>query len=397
MTDSDDFAGTRPISVAELLAKNGTIGAPPVGGRRRRRRGNSDAVTVAELTGEIPIIRPDALQTSPPAAEPEATPEPEPEPVAVQEAPHAVVEEAPVEETVVPAADETPSAADDMQPDDTGAMFIGLDTELVDAPPPAEAAAVSDYEAHLRQREADADPVDFVAPTRKPAFRWSFKPVRGAEEMSPDPVVDDDVLANPDIDDLRALEGAEPVAKLDTGAIPVVDGPEAPEAAAVPKAPETASVREASRTERSASYDALFGGFAADEDTRRDDTARDLHGDVDHDVHDVHEHYDEHEDYDEHDEAVGEDEESGSGLKRGAWVVGQSLLAVGFGAGMFFAFDQLWRWNQIVALMLSMLVILGLVAGIRVIRKDHDLASTLIAILVGGLVTFGPLALLYSA
>ena len=67
------------------------------------------------------------------------------------------------------------------------------------------------------------------------------------------------------------------------------------------------------------------------------------------------------------------------------------------GAGMFFAFDQLWRWNQIVALMLSMLVILGLVAGIRVIRKDHDLASTLIAILVGGLVTFGPLALLYSA
>ena len=47
---------TRPISVAELLAKNGTIGAPPVGGRRRRRRGNTDAVTVAELTGEIPII-----------------------------------------------------------------------------------------------------------------------------------------------------------------------------------------------------------------------------------------------------------------------------------------------------------------------------------------------------
>src|ERR1700752_682134 len=50
-------SGTRPISVAELLAKNGPIGAPPVGGRRRRRRGNSDSVTVAELTGEIPILR----------------------------------------------------------------------------------------------------------------------------------------------------------------------------------------------------------------------------------------------------------------------------------------------------------------------------------------------------
>ena len=59
MTGPDNSqAGTRPISVAELLAKNGTIGAPPVGGgRRRRRRGNSDAVTVAELTGEIPIVR----------------------------------------------------------------------------------------------------------------------------------------------------------------------------------------------------------------------------------------------------------------------------------------------------------------------------------------------------
>ena len=58
MTGSDDSnSATRPISVAELLAKNGTIGAPPVGGRRRRRRGNADAVTVAELTGEIPVIR----------------------------------------------------------------------------------------------------------------------------------------------------------------------------------------------------------------------------------------------------------------------------------------------------------------------------------------------------
>src|SRR5215213_2601249 len=52
----DSHGNTRPISVAELLAKNGTIGAPPVGGRRRRRRGNSDSVTVAELTGEIPIV-----------------------------------------------------------------------------------------------------------------------------------------------------------------------------------------------------------------------------------------------------------------------------------------------------------------------------------------------------
>src|ERR1700756_2285462 len=54
-----DSPGTRPISVAELLARNGTIGEPSVTRRRRRRRGDSDAVTVAELTGEIPIVRDD--------------------------------------------------------------------------------------------------------------------------------------------------------------------------------------------------------------------------------------------------------------------------------------------------------------------------------------------------
>ncbi|MBV9321617.1 MAG: hypothetical protein JO106_17225, partial [Mycobacterium sp.] len=51
-----DGPGTRPISVAELLAKNGTIGAPPITGHRRHRRGKSDTVTVAELTGEIPVV-----------------------------------------------------------------------------------------------------------------------------------------------------------------------------------------------------------------------------------------------------------------------------------------------------------------------------------------------------
>jgi len=68
MSPSDS---TRPISVAELLARNGTIGSPPVSGRRHRRRGNDQSVTVAELTGEIPVIR-----VEEPVAEPEAAEEP---------------------------------------------------------------------------------------------------------------------------------------------------------------------------------------------------------------------------------------------------------------------------------------------------------------------------------
>jgi hypothetical protein len=71
----------------------------------------------------------------------------------------------------------------------------------------------------------------------------------------------------------------------------------------------------------------------------------------------------------------------------------QSLLAVVFGAGLFVAFDQLWRWNNIVALALSTLVIVALVVGVHVVRKTEDFVSILIAVAVGILVTFGPLAL----
>lgn len=80
-------------------------------------------------------------------------------------------------------------------------------------------------------------------------------------------------------------------------------------------------------------------------------------------------------------------------LWRGSLIVLQSMLAVAFGAGLFIAFDQLWRWNSLVALVLSVLVILGLVAGVRVVRKTEDIASTLIAVAVGALITLGPLAL----
>src|ERR1700757_2264911 len=69
--------GTRPLSVAELLARNGTIGAPAVSRRRRRRRGDSEAVSVAELTGEIPVVRADDHdETEPAESSDELTAEP---------------------------------------------------------------------------------------------------------------------------------------------------------------------------------------------------------------------------------------------------------------------------------------------------------------------------------
>jgi hypothetical protein len=103
------------------------------------------------------------------------------------------------------------------------------------------------------------------------------------------------------------------------------------------------------------------------------------------------------EDIDLEDDEVTEAKPEGmSSFLRAAWVVGQCIIAVAFGAGLFIAFDQLWKWNNIVALVLSVLVILGLVVGVRVVRKTEDIGSTLIAVAVGALVTLGPLALLQS-
>jgi hypothetical protein len=81
---------------------------------------------------------------------------------------------------------------------------------------------------------------------------------------------------------------------------------------------------------------------------------------------------------------------------RAGWIVLQSIIAVAFGAGLFLGFDQLWKWNTVVALVLAVLVILGLVVAVKIVRKTEDIGSTLIAVAVGALVCFGPLVLLQS-
>jgi hypothetical protein len=324
----DSHSSTRPISVAELLAKNGTIGAPPVGGRRRRRRGDSDSVTVAELTGEIPIVQEhgDASDAETTRTIPAVTDAP----VATNGVGHADREQAVEAEP-----------ADDDEDDD-------LDDPYADA--------VADYSAHIDQRDADADLADFFAPPpRRPQYKPDtrrFGPVgRGAEQMSPDPVDEDEdlVLADaPDIED----EDAEAAVEARDDELP-------------------SYLRSSGGT--------LFGGETVADDLARGG-ARPRPEDIDL----------------EHDDDSDTAPSEASSFLRAAWVIGQCIIAVAFGAGLFIAFDQLWKWNNIVALVLSVLVILGLVVGVRVVRKTEDIGSTLIAVAVGALVTLGPLALLQS-
>ncbi len=346
MTAPDDSENSRPISVAELLARNGTIGSPPVGGRRRRRRGNSDAVTVAELTGEIPIIRTGEI---PIARDVEVTDVEVAEEPVVDEpvAEETVEEETAEEETAAPEPVETP-ANNGSAP--TVEKVADEPARPFDAPPPR---ADSPLPRRDRSPERSYDPRPLRRPEQAPAAADAAEAAEAsdAEQMAFDP-----------------LDEATPALDL------------APDEQVAEAAELQSYLRSSGGT--------LFSGQTVADDRARRGLAQD----------------------DEHDGgavAVATDADSAvveslphegklTVLWRALLVVGQSILAVAFGAGLFIAFDQLWRWNNIVALVLSVLVILGLVVAVRIVRKTEDIASTLIAVAVGALVTLGPLALLQS-
>lgn len=333
-----DETPSRPISVAELLAKNGTIGSPPVGGRRRRRRGNSDAVTVAELTGEIPIVRTGEFPA-----------------VRTGEIPVAVEDDDDSEDTAQEPAVSAPEATSSTS--SNGSATAAPTTEPTPAAPPSAPARPFNVppqrsEAPTPRRERSPERSHDPRPMRRPAVP-AAEADSDAEQMAYDPVDESAVL------ELSPEEQEDGAAELQS------------------------YLRSSGGT--------LFSGQTVADDLARRGVAQD----------------------DESgrgavavatDAAVDEDQEENAepregklaALGRALIVVGQSFLAVAFGAGLFIAFDQLWRWNNIVALVLSVLVILGLVVAVRIVRKTEDIASTLIAVAVGALVTLGPLALLQS-
>ncbi|AHH21802.1 putative membrane protein [Nocardia nova SH22a] len=83
---------------------------------------------------------------------------------------------------------------------------------------------------------------------------------------------------------------------------------------------------------------------------------------------------------------------------RKQWLIlgGQAVGAAVAGMLLFKGFEQIWDTMPFVALILAMVVILGLVALVRVLRRTDDILSTVIAVVVGIFVTLGPLAFLLS-
>ena len=337
-------SSTRPISVAELLAKNGTIGAPRVTGRRRRRRGNSDAVTVAELTGEIPVVTDEERPKEPDRP---ATPE---QPVnAATKAAEPVAEPLP----------------DEAEEDHAKTPYWSEPEPRWPESPPQRGESSPELSEYPRPL-CRADRTDAERPGRA-------EPRSGAEGMSPDPLDDyTDIPVDMMDTEVREAESATD----DSAYMRSYLGDAGEELSDEAVAGDVAG--QAPSDERTES-----GQEARPDDQDLDENYLDFDEDVDADVErDV-------------DESVAWSSRTEM-LLHGGLVVLQSILAVAFGAGLFIAFDQLWQWNNIVALVLAVLVILGLVAAVQVVRKTVDTASTLIAVAVGALIAFGPLALLQS-
>jgi len=350
----------KPISVAELLAKNGTLGAPAVTRRRRRRRGDGDSVTVAELTGEIPIIRAgddhDQARKAPmPARAPGANGGVR----ATQTAPPSPRAELVSEQVgAEPAGEKPTTAAYWSEPEPRWPKSSPRN-------PRTSGPERSAYPRPLRQSEARDD-------ERSAASTDQSGPQSGAEGMSPDPV-DHYADAPVDVMDSEVRE-AEPAGEDSAYVRSYLQAADGTLFGGQTLADELAR----RRSDERAKADADLPGAESTGDELKEDDLESWSRPAGRD-------------------SRAQDAHGGPGrfetLWRGSLIVFQSILAVAFGAGLFIAFDELWRWNSIVALVLSVLVILGLVVGVRVVRKTEDIASTLIAVAVGALITLGPLAL----
>jgi hypothetical protein len=346
-TESPD---TQQVSVAELLARNANVGGRAASRRHSRRRGDSDAVTVAELTGEIPVIRDHHRDERGPANQRVAVAEPPPQPP-----PPPVAERIP-EPVAEPASQPAQPAT-------------GVEAKAPYWSTPQQRWPKSSPHA---QRPSGPERSEYPRPLRHSEVSDADGAGSGAEHMSPDPVghygdisvevTDSDVReAAPAREDsayvrsyLQASEGTLFGGQSIADELARRRGDEHAEAGA-------AQARAAAERDAIGRAGGIASGHSGETQAPRRSRGR------------------------------------MQALWRGVVTVLQSMLAVVFGAGLFIAFDQLWRWNSIVALVLSVLVILGLVVGVRVVRKTEDIASTLIAVAVGALITLGPLALLQSS
>ncbi|MBS4103345.1 hypothetical protein [Tsukamurella paurometabola] len=423
----------RRISLAELLAREGEPAPAPTGGRRRRHRGGENSITVAELTGEIPVVRDDApapgadtraAQTEAQAAP--AAPQAPQAPTTPQAAPQA--QQAPAEPEVVtpevepeaaaPAAEPASAPRTDVPPqpdqDDDEPITSSFLAAAVADPGPAEAPAQQEPEAPAVDETPAPDEAPAARESRRSGLlRWN----RGAKAQEREATAPSDEPAEAD-------QPADAPAAEAPAAAQAADAPS--ENAPSENAPSeddgkdyawsrwdqaetpimatadfnTAQVRE--RQSRFAEVEAddtvdvkpvavpapdvdapaapdTASMSAQQIDDARAEATPDFLAKTGDDVAD-------------------EDADEKSGGKGRGWLLlaGEVLLGLVAGAGLFYGFFKLWNWGGgkatiALTVVLAFIVIIGIVTFTHYLRKTTDYLTLGLALFVGLVITFGPL------
>lgn len=370
---------SQQISVAELLKRNGQS-VESRGGRRRR--GVAGGISVAELTGEIPIVRQSGSRA---AAEPEsAEAAAQPEAAAPENSAPSAAAEA-VAETAKSA-----EPAPKVPADRTAAFAVSFDDDDDDDDEPQAPKAES--------KPVATPPVTTPKPTSTPSPGQTSKSSPGQwvsraplNSSSPTQVTQEPALLSGQTlagDLMRQERAATQSPSLRPPILPprvptpVAKAP-APTAPA-PAAPEESTElidkiadADAGEAESTAVVDLVKAPVVADGATKSTAVAE-SETDV---------------------EAEPAAEEAGerNSIREWAVLAGQVVVALIVGGAMFKGFEKLWDMLPWVALVLALIVIVGLVAVVRVLRKTDDITSFVIAVVVGMIVTLGPLAFLLTS
>lgn len=365
---------TGQISVAELLARNGQKVGTRAGGRRRR--GASGGISVAELTGEIPITRAaddkTAEQTDPVAPAETETREPATPVDRTAETPKTAtfalsdVEKTTVTPRVAAESKTAPAKTPPVKaPAKTPPVKTGSTTPPAETPPSPEANATVS-KASVSAPPKVESPTEIIRPEALPRRARAHLGAVAATGAQPGEAVPDkkSEKASPPAVSARKADVAEPrllsgpASDLQGTGSDLDDSTDTIGAAAGTSDAPAEKTSPATRSRKSRGK----GSSAAAADV----SARKSSGDAD----------------------------QGSSLKQWALLIVESVAAIVAGGLLFKGFERLWDLMPWVAFALALLVIVGLVALVRVLRRTDDITSQLIALAVGAFVSFGPLLFL---
>ncbi|KAA0925268.1 hypothetical protein [Rhodococcus sp. ANT_H53B] len=368
---------TGQISVAELLARNGQKTNLSAGGRRRR--GVKGGISVAELTGEIPVVRDEPGNRSAPVVE---TPDPD---ASEPETPDVAPQSSDAAEDDSPAAVSSrpqPAAPQSTRP----TPFQPAGKREKQQPEPELLSGSTTVAGDLLNRSHDDTERAKrpVAPTTATSDRLPYGSTAAEQGRTRKPV---GFRAS------RQVEVAEPNTDVAPRAA-IIDVDDLAKTAVSPRIaradePTAESADEQAETETSAKtevVDLVKPEIDDEPKTATDvkaDTATDDASDAEADSATA---------ASRTDRRAAAVKGKGGAVRQWLVLIGQAVVSIAVGALLFKGFEQLWDVLPWVALVLSVLVIVGLVAVVRILRRTDDLISIVIAIAVGVFVTLGPLA-----